>query len=610
MAVRTVGARVVLDGEADYKNALKELNSGNRVLASEMRKLQAEFKGNAKSTEFLTKKGDLLERRLLSQKDKVETLREALANAAKQAGESGAATMEWQVKLNNAEAELYDLQHAIEENNEALKGQQKGFKQSEGNMIGLGDAADQLAGKLGINIPDGAKQALNGMKSMSAGSVAALGAIAAAVAAAIKAIKALHETTVEAAAEVDELVAQSMITGLSTKTLQELQYAENLIDVSVDTITGSLTKLTRNMASAMGGNEELTESFNGLGVSIQDSNGHLRSAEDVFYDLIDALGGIENPTERDAVAMELLGKSAQDLNPLIIQGSDAMRELAKEAHQVGYVLSEEDVEALAAVDDAVQRNQLLWEALKKQLAADFAPASESAMNLFTKVVKAAGETLTESRIVENLGKSIQGITGILDAAVNLFDNMPAWMNPLNQLSSAFRTLGIVLATVADALNVIAGLAPWNWGSGMLKTALGLNAANGQYSNLQRVTGAADEWESWRNSSYNAANSMANNADLAYDPASGLYYDRQTGNYVYGMNASGNDNWRGGLTWVGENGPELAALPSGTRIYSAQESQQMGGVVNIGTVVIDAKNVKEFQDIVNLFCHAQADIRMG
>ena len=586
MSTRTVGARVVLDGEAEYKNALKELNSGNRVLASEMKKLQAEFKGNAESTEYLTKKGDLLERQLLSQKDKVETLRKAMENAAREYGEADERTQKWAVQLNNAEAEQYDLQHAIEENNEALRGQQEGFQESEKGVVGLGDAADQLAGKLGINIPDGAKQALNGMKSMSAGSVAALGAIAAAVAAAIKALKELHDMTLQEAANMDELVVQGMVTGLSAKTMQELQYAEELIDVSVDTITGSLTKLTRNMASAQAGNEDLTEAFRDLGVSIQDSNGHLRSAEDVFFDLIDALGGIDNQAERDAVTMQLMGKSAQDLNPLIIQGSDAMRELAEEAHQVGYVLGEEDVNALLAVDDAVQRNQLMWEALKKQLAADFAPASQAALELFTKLTKEAGEMLVQSNLIENLGKVIQGVVGIFDSATDLFGDLPGWLNPLRQISSAFQGLAIVLATVADALKVIAGLMPWNWGSGMLKEGLGFGASSGNYSNLQKVMG--------------------------YD-RTGIegWVQAPDGTWVSnGFNASGNDNWRGGLTWVGENGPELVSLPRGSQIMSAQESRQTGGNVYIDQIVIDAKNVKEFNDVIRIVKSAPIMERMG
>ena len=81
MATRTLGARVKIDGEKEYKEAISAMNQGNKVMASEMKKLQAEFAGNTDSMEFMTKKGDLLQRQLEDQKEKVETLRQALANA-------------------------------------------------------------------------------------------------------------------------------------------------------------------------------------------------------------------------------------------------------------------------------------------------------------------------------------------------------------------------------------------------------------------------------------------------------------------------------------------------------------------------------------------------
>ena len=55
---------------------------------------------------------------------------------------------------------------------------------------------------------------------------------------------------------------------------------------------------------------------------------------------------MENQTERDAAAMGVLGKSAQELNPLIIQGSGALQELAKEAEAAGYVLDESQIAKL------------------------------------------------------------------------------------------------------------------------------------------------------------------------------------------------------------------------------------------------------------------------
>lgn len=575
MATRDVKARVALDGEKEYKAALSDISKGNQVLNSEMKKLQAQFKGNTESTEYLTKKGDLLQRQLNGQREKTELLRKQLLETAQAEGEASKKTMDLQIQLNNAETAEINLENAIEENNQALQGENK-------QMVSLGDVADQLANKLGVKLPEGAKKALDGMKGMSAGSVAALGAITAAVAAAIKAVKALHETTVAVAADVDELITESMVTGLSTKTLQELQYAENLIDVSVGTITGSMTKLTKAMGDARDGNATAIQSFADLGVSIEDSNGNLRSAEAVFMDVIDALGQIENPTERDAAAMDILGKSAQELNPLIIQGTDALRELMAEADAVGYVLGEEDVAALGALDDAVQKNELQWEALKKQLAAQFAPAAKEALESFTKLTKEAGEMLVNSHLIENLGSIITAVSGLIDLGADLVGALPSWMNPLKQVSNAFKGLAIVVATVVDAMKVLIGLTPAFWGSGMLREGLGLGASSGNYSNLQKVMG------------YDRSNVEG-------------WVQASDGTWVAnGWNASGTDNWRGGLTWVGEAGPELVSLPRGSQIMSAQESANFGGG---DTYIINVQNVEQLNEVVNWYNARRVSERM-
>ena len=585
MATRDVRARVALDGEKEYKDALKGLSKENSLLNAEMRKLQEQYKGNEKSSEALQAKGELLSKQLDVQKQRVEALKKQIEAASSATEVDADHVQNLKIQLTNAETQVIRTTNAIQENNEALQdnGQQ---------MVGLGDVADQLAGKLGVKIPEGAKKALDGMQGMSAGSVAALTAIAAAVAVAIKAVKELHDMTLEAASDVDDLITQSMISGIDTQRLQGYQYAAELIDVPLETLTGGLTKVTRAMASAKDGTGAAAEAFAQLGVSIYDSNGNLRDSEDVFFDVVDALGEMENPTERDALAMELLGTSAQDLNPLILQGTDALRGLTEEAEANGYVLSTEQVEALAAVDDAYQRYMLTVEAAKKQLAADFAPASQAAMETFQHAVQLAGKTLTESHIIENLAHVIQGIMGILDSGMSLFDNLPAWMNPLNLLSTAFKGLAIVLATVADALKVIAGLMPWNWGSGMLKEGLGFGA---NPSSLQQVMGYGGTGAAV---SYNNLNS-----DLAFDPATGQYYNINTGWYV---NAPGTDYWRGGMTWVGENGPELVSLPRGSSIMSASES---AGAMGAQYITINVQGIEQLDEVVRWYESRRINERM-
>lgn len=607
MATRTAGAKVVLDGENEYKQALTSLNDGNRVLASEMKKLQAEYKGNSDSVEFLTKKGDLLNRQLLDQKEKVDVMRQALEHAAKKYGEGSAEAMKWQTELNNAEAAQYNLQHAIEENNQAIENQ--------GNVWGqVGGIMEDLAGKMGIKIPDGAKKALSGMEGMSAGTVAAMTAAVTAVAALVKAVTELHEMTIQTAADVDELVTNSMTTGIGTQTLQELQYAEELIDVSVDTISGSLTRLTRNMADANSGSEEMAAKVAALGVSITDATtGQLRPAEEVFYELVDALGNIQNQTERDAAAMDIMGKSAQELNPLIMQGSKALKDYAAEAKATGYILDESQIKKLAEVDDSYQRVQLTMEALKKQMSADFAPASKAAMDLFSSMVTKAGAALEKSGLITNLASIISSLVDILETGADIASGIPGFNDQLSLLKVTLGAVAQFVALIADAADVVGGLFQVITGSGggrmagleRIGNAMGFGKSSGTLSNWQSVymqqSGTYDQYQEFH------ANMRGESTHdgLGFDTATGQYYDLKTGNYVYGHNAGGTENWRGGLTWVGEAGPELALLPKGTQISSNQESRQMMRNTTI-YVTIEARTVKEFNDIIEMAYDAEAE----
>ena len=173
----------------------------------------------------------------------------------------------------------------------------------------LGDVVNGLTSKLGIQLPEGMKSSMNAMGSLDAQSLALAGGFAAVAAAIVKAEKAMISMTKESAAFADNIITLSMQTGQSTQQLQEFAYASELIDVSVDTLQGSLTKLTNNMQDTMNGTGNAKASFEALGVSVTNADGSMRNANDVFYETIDALGQVKNDTERDAMAMDIFGRS-------------------------------------------------------------------------------------------------------------------------------------------------------------------------------------------------------------------------------------------------------------------------------------------------------------
>ena len=169
------------------------------------------------------------------------------------------------------------------------------------------------------------------------------------------------------------------MTGQSVEEVQEWQYASDMLGVSYDRVKDSLKEITNKMQEAQNGSEDTAKAFETLGVKLEDTDGNLRSADAVFYDVIDSLGNMHNQAQRDALAMDLMSESAQELNPLIEVGSEGLKKYTDEAHEMGYVLDNEAVEALAATDAAQQKLLKTQEAVTKQISAEYAPYMTEAL---------------------------------------------------------------------------------------------------------------------------------------------------------------------------------------------------------------------------------------
>lgn len=121
------GLKIGLDGEKKFKKSLAEINNSFKVLGSEMKPLDYQFDKNDKSTEALTAHSEVLNKEIDQQKQKIETLRSALANAAESFGENGRRTQSRQIQLNNAQAALNDIDRKLSSNSTATEKAAKGI---------------------------------------------------------------------------------------------------------------------------------------------------------------------------------------------------------------------------------------------------------------------------------------------------------------------------------------------------------------------------------------------------------------------------------------------------------------------------------------------------
>ena len=462
-----IGAKIGVDGEREYRQALSNINQQTKELNSEMKLLESSFTSETSEMEKASAKSALLERQIANQAAKVDTLTDKYnreqselsrlkAEMERATAEYGAnskeaeqattaynkfatQTSKTKTELNRAQAGLNDLKNELEETKNPTKEEAKAVEE-------VGDNLDK-AGKNGSVFGDVLKA--NVVSDVIIGGFKAMGEAISSIA------KGLASTVTDTIQWADDLATLSVQTGISTDRLQEMEYMSNLVDVDVNTITGSLAKMTRNMSNAAEGTGDAAEAFEKLGINVADGDGNLRDAREVFYEVVDALGNMENATERDAAAMQIFGRSAQELNPLIAAGSETLEEYAAEAHEVGYVIDEEMLGSMLDTSDALDRIQKAAEGTKRRLVAAFAPTIANALERLTPSLVEMGESLTDlvGPAVDALSDGIKWVTDQLN---RMDDSTRETAGRVAMLALALGPTVPILSNIANIAKVAGG----------------------------------------------------------------------------------------------------------------------------------------------------------
>lgn len=164
------------------------------------------------------------------------------------------------------------------------------FASARRNMSALDSASQGLSRSLGLAIP-----ALSGT-----------------------AIAAFAKSGIDAA---DALEDMSQRLSVSVKDLASFKLAAQLADTSLEGVANGISRLTRSIGEAEGGNKQLAKSLQELGITSRDP-------KEAFFQLADAVKEIEDPSKRAALLSQVLGKSYMELVPLLSQGGDELRRSA------------------------------------------------------------------------------------------------------------------------------------------------------------------------------------------------------------------------------------------------------------------------------------------
>jgi len=212
-------------------------------------------------------------------------------------------------------------------------------------------AASRMATMIGISLP-----------ALGSG-FASVGLIAGAMTAGVA--KGLWSMTKATADARDEIFDLSRRFAVSVETISGLKFAAEQNGASVQDMGKAMQTLSKN---AMAG----SLAFNRWGVEVRDSNGQLKTQEEIFFSAIDAINSYGSDVEKTVAAQDIFGDSGANLLQVIRLGSDAIREQMERGKEYNAVTEEQAVAAnkfnneLAAMDTA-------FEGLKQTLGGELVP---------------------------------------------------------------------------------------------------------------------------------------------------------------------------------------------------------------------------------------------
>lgn len=224
----------------------------------------------------------------------------------------------------------------------------------------------------------------------------------------------------------DTIDKQSQKLGISAKAYQEWDAVLGHCGASIDSLKGGMKTLTKAVADA---SDDQVAAFQAVGLSMDQVKS--MSTEDVFSAVVTGLQGMEEGAERTNIATTLLGKSAQELGPLLNTSAEDTAAMKQAVNELGGVMSDEAVAASASFKDALQDLTTIGSGFKNALGAQVLPYVTEAMTALTDGFRSGGiagmATAAVDIVSDFAGKLVQEIPQLAASATQMLTGLASYL---------------------------------------------------------------------------------------------------------------------------------------------------------------------------------------
>jgi ABC-type transporter Mla subunit MlaD len=368
------------DITSNTADSVGKLDKEMGALKNELDAVDKKYGKNKDSASALNEKQRVLTDIFDKQSEKVKVLGDALENSKKAFGVGSDETKKFEKALSDAQSEL--------------KGTQSELKNVGTAMENTGKSSKTFGDVLKANLT--AQAITEGLKKVKD---------------AVKGVGTYVLGAIKSSADFGhEMKTMAEKTGVSSEVLQKFNAAAKVTEVSVEDFARAYAKSIKSMNSVNFDAKNLnaiSKAYQSLGVEVRDSSGNLRDAQAVFWETVDALKNMENSTERNAVSMQIFGKSAMELNPIINQGSEGFNDLTKNVA----TFDDQTIKSLSGLEVSMTKFSGVMDGIKRSIGIAFAPmmkeiadaaadAGGKLRGLFTAIAKGESQEEIDKKFEE------------------------------------------------------------------------------------------------------------------------------------------------------------------------------------------------------------------
>ncbi|MDR3702551.1 MAG: hypothetical protein P4L56_23095 [Candidatus Sulfopaludibacter sp.] len=145
---------------------------------------------------------------------------------------------------------------------------------------------------------------------------------------------------------VGEVAAGTKVTGLTAEQMSALKFQAQEMNVGYEDLVQGLTKFTVNTNKAAEGSKQQEAVFQRLGISQEQVKAGQKDMMPLLEATADRIAQLSSRGQQTAAVIDLLGRHAQGLVPMLAQGAAGIHKFAEEAAAMGLIITSTDIEAL------------------------------------------------------------------------------------------------------------------------------------------------------------------------------------------------------------------------------------------------------------------------